>query len=261
MELLKQFGVKLCEVKSKLSTLKNPVQDVPQLSPYRNEYERLNPQNVHVHHHPGYFGWNYPIYQPVNIINCPNNTHHVSSAREEDDEISPYPLLGLFVGGVVALGGTYLIATDEYTQFQKLDIDKDILELKTMAIGIKNNDLTAKVMEIESTYNFWKEKMCKRTFSQKLSKICGTGSGLTVAGGLFWGSSMAMTGGSIGLIAASCYYIWNSYGCENRFSEDLSLENFMISLRDANMITETIIFQMNYPFGVPFTNSTTTPIY
>lgn len=242
MDLLKKFNTKLCEIKSKLSKLNSNSQTV--------NAPQQDSSDVHVYHHHDDWGYHPPIFI---------NEHHVTSTHDED---KASPGLGLFIGGVVALTGTYLLSTDENIQFRYLDIDSDISELKTLTTGINNHELSARVIEMEQCYFDWKEKICKRTFSQTLSKGTGTFSGLAFATGIFAGLPVAVTAGFVGMVMSGCYYTWNYYSCTSRFSEDLSLENFMISLRNTNNVSELLITQMSYPFGTqPYFVSPTVPLY
>lgn len=247
MDLLKKFNTKLCEIKSKLSKLNPNSQTINSSQQTVNSSQ----QNIHVYHHHDHWGYHPPIFV---------NQHNVSVSNDDEDKASP--VLGLFIGSVVALSGTYLLATDENIQFRYLDIDSDISELKALTTGINNYELSAKVIEMEQCYFDWKEKICKRTFSQTLSKGTGTFSGLAFATGIFAGFPVAVTAGFIGMVMSGCYYTWNYYSCSSRFSEDLSLENFIVSLRNTNTISELLITQTSYPLGTqPYFVNPTVPFY
>ena len=194
-------------------------------------------KTIHIHHHssqlfqpyvPYFYRPSYimPMAMPSTTIinNYPNadlsdsvrtknkNEKDEKDEKDKKDETTQSTLGGLGIIAIVAPIGTYLVATDEYTNYVNSEIETEINNFVTdIILTISESEIADAGRNIRCCFEDWSRLFKNRTYSSRNAKLTGTLSGLAIGGGLIMGSSMIMTGGSIGIIVSGCFFTWNYF--------------------------------------------------
>lgn len=182
-----------------------------------------------------------------------NNYYTSSKKKDEDKDEGNHPIVFLLTAGTLAIGATYLIATDEYLiikkKFSKLDELLDEIEDKT-----KNTVMEGRHKELKKYYDNFKEKLLSKHSSSYYSKLGLIGSSLVTLTYFFPFGLLALYPGIIGMTGFSCYWLWNFLTNNdlmdlinernkillhiNNYNSDL---NFLFSTFDTNNWTQCTI--------------------
>ncbi len=204
----------------------------------------------HIHHNsspsfntfPLFYGLPYNNHTTIvnNNIATPNNKLFVCKEKEEKDDKDPQSTIGgIAIIGMMATVGTYIISTDEYTNYGNSEIEQDFATLKNDTIKLGKPDITYKLLQLDETFNKWKTMFIDRTYTKRNAKITGTLSGLTIGSGLFLGSTVCMTGGAFGIIASSCYFTWDYYTKYKKIIQEKELfDKIFNDINDAQSMIE-----------------------
>ena len=202
------------------------------------------------------------------FFNTENKSTSPSSKKndkdEEDKEIQS-TMGGFAIIGTVALTGTYILAKDEYTNYVNSEIETDINNL-LMEIKIlmrSEPEIVDASQNIKLCFDQWICLFIKRTYPVRNAKGAGILSALSIGGGLWYGSTMIMLGGGLGVVASGCYFIWNYFTRKTKTEAELFND-----LCKAIFETQTIISEKysqsiatTYPVAEPgiWSNSNSSP--
>jgi hypothetical protein len=240
--------------------------------------EKVKHIHIHQHNSPQLFspyipyycrpiGYMMPYTPPTTIINnYPNvmsnaisttskTTDKDKKEEEKKEETTQSTLGGLAIIGTVAVSGTYLLATDEYTSYVNSGIEIEINNFVTDIILMMKNDseITEAAQKIKYCFDDWSRLFKDRTYNSRNAKRAGVLSGIAVGGGLMLGSSMVMLGGGFGLIASGCVFTWNYFTKKIR-SETNIYNDLLNAMRDNLTTIEDKYYKFTYP-EVVTTNS------
>ncbi len=220
--------------------------------PYvQKESTSNNPTNTvhHIHHNassslnhfPVFYGLPYNNQTTIINNNVATSTGklYVKEKEDKDDKDPQSTIGGIAIIGMMATVGTYIISTDEYTNYGNSEIDQNFTTLKNDTIKFGKPDITYKILQLDETFNKWKSMFIDRTYTKRNAKITGTLSGLTIGSGLFIGSTLCMTGGAFGVIASSCYFTWDYYKKQKKIIEEKELfEKIFDDIKDAQQMID-----------------------
>ena len=207
------------------------------------------PSTVHIHHHHSH---SHPLFEPyvpflyrpymmtsptTIINNYPQtsgpyfdveNKSSTSSTSKNDKEEKKDKQIQSTMGGfaiisATSLAGTYLLATDEYTNYSNSEIEIDINNLLSeIKVLMKSEpDIIESSQNIKSCFDQWIYLFTKRTYPARNAKGAGILSALSVGGALWYGSTMIMLGGGLGVVASGCYFTWNYFTKKTKTEAEL----------------------------------------
>lgn len=144
------------------------------------------------------------------IINS-NTTSNISTgSTKSDSKTGNNPLIFLMATGALAIGATYLIATDDYRKLNKKFTNLDDL-LKKIEDKTKNTFLENNSCQLKENYEKFKNKLEKKYYPSYYSKwgiIC---SSLVLLTYLYPFGMAALVPGIFGLVFSGCYWLWNIF--------------------------------------------------
>ena len=176
-----------------------------------------------------------------NNLNNSNEKTLIKKKDKEDEEDIQSTVGGIALIGIVSALGTYVVSTDEYTNFTNSEITADIKSIINTARLLGNPDIMYKILVLEKSFEKWSSILVDRTYTKRNTKISGTLSGLTIGSGLFFGSMTAMTGGAFGVIASTCYFTWDYYSkCKKIDDEKELFEKLFVDINDTIVKIEEI---------------------
>lgn len=167
-----------------------------------------------VHHTHNYTDNSWNTYNTSKTIICNNDqsnnggTKKDGEGKEKEDTSGNSPITFLIGAGLLAVGTTYLIATDDYTviskKFNKLDDKINQLVDKT-----KNTVHEEIVTTFKTDYENFKSKMLDTKLQNYYTKWGLIGSGLVGMTYFFPFGTIALVPSLVGLTGFTCYWLWN----------------------------------------------------
>lgn len=232
----------------------------------KNDYPQLFfPYTPHYYQPIGYV---MPIRpQTTTIIN--NNNYHTSpsspdlnsnktedkkvekSKEEEKDKPTQSTLGGMAIIGAVAVSGTYIISTDEYTNYVNSGIEGEINNffIDIILMMKDETEIADASRKIKYCFDDWSQLLKVRTYQARNAKVAGTLSGILGGGGLLIGSWMVMIAGGFGVIAAGSFLTLNYFTKRER-SEIEMYNDLLTAMRDNLTLIADKYYEFTYPKSV-----------
>jgi len=199
----------------------NPTSSSTQTSTKRSDHHHYH--HIHHHSHP----YSYPLWYPSTSTTIINNypqaqtqsqtqsqqTQSSTKKKEDKDkENDSSKTIGtVAIVSTVAIVGTYLAATDEYTTFTNSDIEEDIgrISLYIAQNMISEPAIIEASVNVQKCFDEWIISFRSRTRPCRNSKALGILSGLSIAGGYNYDSDTIKIIGIAGFVMSGCYLMWN----------------------------------------------------
>jgi hypothetical protein len=156
-----------------------------------------------------------------------NNVPSIPSEEKERQEKKHTKIAAVVLGVGASFLGTFLVATDEYSQFCRLQLDEKMKVLATISQEVTDKKLNLFL----ETYEVWKKLFEQRTKPQRVAKVTGSAALVGMAGGFFIASSTLAMTGLIGATVSGCYLFWK-YLTLTKSGEEQVFKNFQAQLED-----------------------------